>query len=264
MALYSDGYAQTVDTLDFAASTYMRGPNTTAGLGTAVDISSDLNGDGYAEILACGGFNSSNNGRCWVVAGDGSLSLGNSSVSDEDFATVGGQNAEEIGMNRYSVATTDVDGDGQADILLGSTLADSGNGAVYVFFGGTSLSGNYLTQSDEDVLISGDGSLGAQITVGEDIDLDGSNDLLLGAPTAGNLGEGAVYLLSGVLSAGTYTLPDDQAASWFGANAGDEFGTVISGVIDLEGDGQTEFAISAPGNDDQGSNKGMVYVVPTY
>ncbi|MCB9746538.1 MAG: FG-GAP repeat protein [Alphaproteobacteria bacterium] len=49
-----------------------------------------------------------------------------------------------------------------------------------------------------------------------------------------------------------------------GENADDAFGSAISGVLDVEGDGQSEFAVAAPGNDNAGNNKGAVYVVPTY
>ncbi|MCB9795671.1 MAG: FG-GAP repeat protein [Alphaproteobacteria bacterium] len=262
--LGSDGYSSLSDFASDYASVKFKGPQNSTALGTAIDVSGDVTGNGYNDFIMCGGHNSSSAGRCWIVEGSASPSYGDSPIQNYDVANISGQASEELGLIPTALKVTDVDGDTQADILLGAPNANSGEGAVYVFLGGTGITGNLTTGTDEDIRIDGDGGLGQDIVVGEDIDLDGSNDLLLGAPTAGNLGEGAVYLLSGVLSAGTYTLPDDQAASWFGANAGDEFGTVISGVIDLEGDGQTEFAISAPGNDDQGSNKGMVYVVPTY
>ncbi|MSQ00734.1 MAG: hypothetical protein EXR71_02450 [Myxococcales bacterium] len=65
-------------------------------------------------------------------------------------------------------------------------------------------------------------------------------------------------------AAGSYTLPDDQYASWTGEAASDCFGSAIGGLFDLDADGIEDFAVSAPGNDEGASAAGKVYVLPAY
>jgi hypothetical protein len=119
------------------------------------------------------------------------------------------------------------------------------------------------TVATADYAIEGDGALGTAVDLSGDLSGDGVTDLLAGATTAG-ANFGVVYLFEGGLAAGTYTLPDDQYASWTGKAAGDLFGSAVGGLQDLDGDGTLDFAVSAPGNDDGASGAGKVYVLPTY
>lgn len=48
-----------------------------------------------------------------------------------------------------------------------------------------------------------------------------------------------------------------------GAPGGDDLGSAISGVMDIEGDGQSELAMSAPGKDDTGTNHGAAHLMPS-
>ncbi|MCB9746537.1 MAG: FG-GAP repeat protein [Alphaproteobacteria bacterium] len=258
------GYCTTSDYVQVLSHYYQYGPNTGDELGIAVNSVSDLTNDGIDDLVSCAPGTSSNAGACFVVDWTSlTASARDARITNYDLAAITGQSNDNLGATQHALATADVDADGQADLLIGAPGASSGDGAVYIFYGGSALAGS-LSTANADITISGDGALGAAIHVGDDVDADGSADVLIGATTAGDSGEGLLYLLSGPLTASSYTLPDHQAASWAGTAAGDEFGSAIGGLIDLDGDGAEEFAVSAPGNDDHGPNKGMVYVVPGY
>ncbi|MFG0318488.1 MAG: integrin alpha [Planctomycetota bacterium JB042] len=83
---------------------------------------------------------------------------------------------------------------------------------------------------------------GARIVRLADLDQDGVEDLLIGAPDALVDGErrGAVHVVSGRTGA---TLRRHE-----GAHDGDEFGAaLVQSAIDLDGDGRPDYAVGAPG-----------------
>jgi len=157
-----------------------------------------------------------------------------------------------------SVGTGDLNGDSIADIIVGSQQNDAGGddaGRAYVFFGGGSL--GYRAAADADAVFTGEAAgdgFGADLAAG-DIDGDGTDDLLVGAPGTGE-GAGRVHLFFG--SAG---LPDrnasDSDASVRGEAAGDRLGICVS-VADVTDDAFAELLVGAPPNTVQ--KKGRSYV----
>ncbi|MCB9766028.1 MAG: FG-GAP repeat protein [Alphaproteobacteria bacterium] len=261
--LASDAY-QTANDLNVALSSTYFITSTYAQLGSSVDLSGDVTGDGYSDFVACGGFHNTDAGRCWVVAGLSTPGFLNERIENHDTANFSGNAGDELGVGQHMLATADVNGDNIDDILIGSASAASGNGEVYVFLGGASLSGSYTAATDADVILGGDGAFGTAIQAGVDVDGDGNDDVLIGATTGGAATAGVVYLIPGPLSGASYALPGDEIASWHGTASGDQFGAAISGLFDLDGDINGEFAVAAPGNDDARPNTGKVYILPAY
>jgi len=102
-------------------------------------------------------------------------------------------------------------------------------------------------------------NFGTSVTSIGDFDGDGNNDIMVGAPMDG---DGAVYVImldnaGQVLS--TIKISDDQSSLNGILKAGDEFGSSCISLGDIDGDGNPDFAIGAPGNDKD--DKGAVYVV---
>src|SRR5262249_28472230 len=145
---------------------------------------------------------------------------------------------DEVG---YSVAGPgDVDGDGQADLLLGAPYSDAGSvdgGAAYLLLGPV-RSGLDLKDATALLVAEAAGDLAGQSVAGAgDVDGDGLADLLVGAygNDAGGTDAGTTYLLSGPVG-GEVDL-GDATARMLGEVAGDKAGFAVAGAGDVDGDG---------------------------
>jgi hypothetical protein len=156
-------------------------------LGPTLAGAGDVNGDGYADVIA--------------GDSDGSIAL-------VYLGSAQGLSTTTLGLaSGFSVASAgDANGDGFADVIVGD-----GSGGAYVSFGGMSgLSGG-------PVLMSGGlgDEFGAAVATPGDIDGDGIADLAVGAPLTTNQ-DGAVYLFLGSAqtigpsAAATLTLADSE------------------------------------------------------
>lgn len=97
-------------------------------------------------------------------------------------------------------------------------------------------------------------NLGWGLSALGDINGDGSEDFLAGAPKGTGLAatSGIARVYSGKTALPLLTLN--------GENAGDDFGYSVAGLGDLDGDGKPDIAVGAPGYDGTGTDRGAVYV----
>ncbi len=165
--------------------------------GGAVAIAGDVNGDGYADI-AVGAYNApagASTGIAYLVLGSAGPASRSLSLADAEFD---GGTARGYGyVGRYLSGAGDLDGDGFDDILIGGA-----NSAAYLVRGGTSVAGTADTDDGSLTRCLGSaGTDGEVITVGgpADVDGDGFDDLLVGAPDNAEVGTdaGAAYLILG-------------------------------------------------------------------
>ena len=169
----------------------------------------------------------------------------------------------------------DINGDGLDDIIIGADADGSGSGASYVVFGKSDGGIVELSMiADEDAnenagfVLNGAnwGDLtGRSVSGAGDINGDGLDDIIIGAPLAAPNGRnsGASYVVfgksdGGIVELSTIAYGDNNDGFVLnGVSEGDFSGWSVSGAAgDINGDGLEDIIISA-----SGANSGASYVV---
>ena len=176
---------------------------------------------------------SSSNLPTWTVDadGDGSGAIGGSTRRQCD---------EPSG---YAITADDCDDDdrnvnpGETEVC-GNGIDDNCNNAS----DGCGLTGAY-SLSAADLVVTGpsSGSFGLSVCGGGDIDGDGMDDVVFGAPTYSNDGTGYAFY-GGVSGNKTYSNAD---VVFTGESSGDQFGYACT-LGDFDGDGEADVAFSDP------------------
>jgi len=241
---------------------------------------SDFNGDGIHDFIVGAQNNddggSNNEGAAYIFFGSTTLSgtkdLGRGQSAD---FTILGKGAGDV-LGAAVAAAGDVNGDGIDDILIGALLNDEGGtddeGAAYLFFGATDLSGTKALGGIDsaDVTFLGKAAndfLGISLSGAGDVNGDGFDDLIISARNnddGGGNDEGAAYIFFGSATlSGTKDLGGGQSAdvTFLGKAATDILGGSVSGAGDVNGDGFDDVIVGAQNNNDGGfNNEGAAYV----
>lgn len=285
----------------------LQGYRASGGAGASVASAGDLNGDGIADIVVgapaasavVNGVTRTGAGEAYVVFGKsgafGAL-VGGRSVLDlaalapgDGFVLAG--EAANAGAG-FSVASAgDVNGDGRADLIIGSRTAAEG-GKAFVLFGkssstfGTLSGGRNIVDlatlpASEGFYIQGDqtgDNLGHTVTSAGDVNGDGIADLLVSAPLADDgsvLNSGKAYVVFGRAGGGwggtdgsgrrvldVTALGSQDGLVIKGAAAQDNTGFGIAGVGDINGDGVGDFVVGANSYDEAGRTlSGAAWVI---
>ena len=225
-------------------------------VGSGLAANFDYNGDGMGDILVGAREASANAGEVYLL-----LDFPFSSEQAWSQATIvieGDSATAPIG--EVLEAPGDLDGDGYDDLFLGMPLADSEAGRVYYFHGrgDIELSGmpRIMNIADTDFVLYGDAPgerFGTSLSAGGDVDGDGVNELLVGAPQAdpdGVTDGGEVRILRGPPAA---DMADDPLARLSGISESVRVGTSVASGVDVDGDGWAEIFVGAPGYSGSGS-----------
>lgn len=140
----------------------------------------------------------------------------------------------------------DCDGDGRADVLLSAPTKTVGGptaGRIYVY---SSRTGKLLFTCDGK---PGD-HLGLSIESAGDVNGDGADDVIAGAPGAGGKGQALVF--SGKDGARLLTLTGEAFA--------DRFGDRVAPAGDVDGDGCPDLLVGADTCDSFGADAGRAYL----
>jgi hypothetical protein len=231
--------------------------------GRAVSAAGDINGDGVDDLIIGASYaepnDLSNQGASYVVFG-----RAGGFPASVNLATLSGSNGfrldgEAVGdRSGFSVSTAgDINGDGVDDLIIGAPYGgDVSMGHSYVVFGSTggfsaSMNLSALNGSNGFRLVGDTGGeeSGSSVSAAGDINGDGVDDLIIGAPYGGSADSGRSYVVFG--SAGAFPTSMDLSGlngnNGFRLNgaAGDYSGNSVSAAGDVNGDGVDDLIIGA-------------------
>ncbi|MFY0572266.1 MopE-related protein [Archangium lansingense] len=152
-----------------------------------------------------------------------------------------------------SLAVADLNGDGTGDLLVGVPGYNDGAttkaGAVFVFYG--PLTGNRTLSSANARLVGTSAGAMAGISLArvKDLNGDGKDEVLVGAP-----GSASAYLVYGGTLSGSINLGTFPSLE---GTAGDLAGTSVASD-DFDGDGVADLLVGAPGH---AGGKGAAYLI---
>jgi hypothetical protein len=220
------------------------------GFGEAISMSDDINGDSLADLVVGAPYSrkaGATAGRAYVWFGRRSGGPGKSADAEIRL----GSTNDLFGT---AVATGDISGDGQADLIIGSPHDKTGEkwpGSVTVILGGKKI--NFAAPSQ---VIWGEGTawqdeFGASIAVIPDMNGDSAAELVVGAPQVADGGRqvGKAYLYYGGQKA-------QRAATFAGSAEAGRFGQHVFSLGDINGDGKGDWAAQA---ENETGSRGVVH-----
>ena len=215
----------------------------------AVSALTDVNGDGYGDVILGLKFN-----YIFPTSHAEVFYGGNTITFINPDWTANGEN--EYGQFGFSVSTAgDINNDNYDDILIGAPGDPNngwGTGKVYLYLG--SLNG---PSAIADWSATGEGGFGYAVSSAGDVNNDSFDDILISSPdfSIGDL-TGKVYLYLGSVS-GLSSIPAWTCNS---LGSGGNFGYSLSCAGDVNGDGYSDIVIGTNGNQNFNSHNVGAYV----
>jgi hypothetical protein len=244
--------------------------------GGAVANIGDVDNDGVTDFAVGaprdddGG---SNKGAVWVLFMDND---GTVKTLQKISSTEGNFDGNLNSDDRFGSAVAgigDIDGDGVNDLAVGANQDDDGGsdrGAVWILFmntDGTVNSNQKISHNRGEFngeLHDGDRFGRAVASIG-DLDEDGVTELAVGAPGDDDGGQdrGATWILFMDNNGEVRSETKLSSGNNFDGNLsdGDQFGSAIADIRDLDGDGVRDLTPGAPLDDDGGTDRGAVWVL---
>jgi hypothetical protein len=212
-------------------------------LGSAVSDAGDVNGDGYDDVIVGAPYYESeagqdNEGKVYLYLGSpGGLN------TTPDWTYECGQATASCGLALGSAG--DVNGDGYDDVIVGAPHFDGSfnqEGAAFLFHGspeGLSAAPDWTIQGHQ-----AGGEVGSSVAGAGDLNGDGFDDVILGAPFypyGSELNVGAAFVYYGSTT-GLSLVPDWET---YGTEPASMYGASVHGAGDIDQDGYGDVIIGA-------------------
>ena len=253
-------------------------------LGYSLDGGQDVNGDGVSDLMlgnpgwayACQGNYTVSTGKAYLLVGGADLPNGGIENAVDDGAYLEGGEVlllhtdytDGCGYTKSTVGSavallSDMEGDGLADFAISSTL---GSGEVWLVLSSElqdTVSGTFAS-NDLRLTLTGpdsDSGLGTAIA-SADVDGDGLGDLIVSAAPEDSAGSVYVIYARDLPSVpSSMDIRSIASLTFTGVSSDARAGADLAGVGDLDGDGDDEFLVAAPG---ELEGQGVVYLVPGF
>ncbi|MTJ06600.1 DUF4114 domain-containing protein [Anabaena sp. UHCC 0204] len=257
---------------------YSNDKNNLGNLGYSVSDAGDMNGDGVDDIIIGAPYadpNGNNSGSSFVIYGRKqdnpfTYDINVSNLNPNDGFTINGQDVDQSGF--FVSKAGDINGDGIGDLIIGAR--DGGiefTGKSYVVFGKEGGFDNTVELSqlngNNGFAINGIApfnNFGWSVSDLKDVNDDGIDDIIIGAPFANSKGQAYVVYGSKTPFSPTFDISSLNGENGFvidGLSIDKELGFSVSGAGDVNGDGVKDIIISSPFADANGIKSGAAYVI---
>jgi hypothetical protein len=203
-------------------------------LGYSVSGAGDLNDDGFDDVIVGAP------GYSWPVPDVGRASVYSGRTGRRLASFTGDAASDNLGFSVSGAG--DVNNDGCKDLIVGAFLNDQTGtdaGRASIYSGHTGV-----------ICFTGEAAgdfLGYSVSGAGDVNNDGYDDLIVGAPLYDDLDSdcGRAYVYSGETG--------DRITDYIGSNEFDNLGYSVSGAGDVNNDGYADVICGVPNYDDGGS-----------